>query len=202
MQDRTGRNVERRGVPHLSRASRHGEHILSSRSILETPIGRSLGNPTCLSWTYSFIRYLRNHPRLGAVSCVQRRQHTEACSDCLLKSTIYYTNTGIPRVRAYARRWMALCFAYYCSGHGKLHSPAFHFNSVMNCAGYGHATRVSAFASSLLKISNSISIHIVSSAPAHVFSDSIKAGAHYRSHSRYFPAARPNHFSAYFISSS
>ncbi|TDL16548.1 hypothetical protein BD410DRAFT_617002 [Rickenella mellea] len=54
-------------------------------------------------------------------------------------------------------------FAYYCSGHG-----------------YGHATRVSAFASHLLSISPKPVIYIVSSAPKRVFSDCIDRGAKYR----------------------
>ncbi|KAI0027880.1 hypothetical protein K488DRAFT_60220 [Vararia minispora EC-137] len=58
---------------------------------------------------------------------------------------------------------MPRTFAYYCSGHG-----------------YGHATRVSAFASHLLLLEDPPTIHIVSSAPAHVFQDSIALGAHYR----------------------
>ncbi|KAG6832797.1 hypothetical protein H0H92_009415 [Tricholoma furcatifolium] len=58
-----------------------------------------------------------------------------------------------------------LCFAYYCSGHG-----------------YGHATRVSAFACHLLNLpaAERPIIHITSSAPKHVFSDSIALGALYR----------------------
>ncbi|KAF9485183.1 hypothetical protein BDN70DRAFT_871569 [Pholiota conissans] len=62
-----------------------------------------------------------------------------------------------------ARR--SLCLAYYCSGHG-----------------YGHATRVSAFARHLLSEDegNRPIIYIVSSAPEHVFADSIACGARYR----------------------
>ncbi|KAI0707127.1 hypothetical protein C8Q76DRAFT_629102 [Earliella scabrosa] len=56
-----------------------------------------------------------------------------------------------------------LTFVYYCSGHG-----------------YGHATRVSAFARHLLSLENAPTIHIVSSAPKHVFADSIAVGALYR----------------------
>ncbi|KAF8623623.1 hypothetical protein AX17_007325 [Amanita inopinata Kibby_2008] len=58
------------------------------------------------------------------------------------------------------------CLAYYCSGHG-----------------YGHATRVSAFACHLLALSKPerpVTIFIVSSAPQHVFTESIACGAHYR----------------------
>ncbi|KAF7289592.1 hypothetical protein HMN09_01321200 [Mycena chlorophos] len=60
---------------------------------------------------------------------------------------------------------MPLVFAYYCSGHG-----------------YGHATRVSALASHLLRLEEDSrpTIHIVSSAPKHVFADSIAVGAKYR----------------------
>ncbi|VDC06835.1 unnamed protein product [Peniophora sp. CBMAI 1063] len=60
---------------------------------------------------------------------------------------------------------MPRCVAYYCSGHG-----------------YGHATRVSAFASHLLSlpVDTRPTVHIVSSAPAHVFADSIALGAQYR----------------------
>ncbi|SJL09932.1 uncharacterized protein ARMOST_13314 [Armillaria ostoyae] len=60
---------------------------------------------------------------------------------------------------------MAGIFVYYCSGHG-----------------YGHATRVSAFACHLLSLPEETkpTIYIVSSAPKHVFSESIAAGAQYR----------------------
>ncbi|KAF7424487.1 hypothetical protein PC9H_009794 [Pleurotus ostreatus] len=63
---------------------------------------------------------------------------------------------------------MPLRFAYYCSGHG-----------------YGHATRVSAFACHLLSVPSehegeNPTICIVSSAPKHVFADSIARGAEYR----------------------
>ncbi|CAE6443821.1 unnamed protein product [Rhizoctonia solani] len=51
--------------------------------------------------------------------------------------------------------------AYYCSGHG-----------------YGHATRVSAFASHLLELGPQFEVHIVSSAPKHIFSDCLKASEH------------------------
>ncbi|PBL03302.1 hypothetical protein ARMGADRAFT_978330 [Armillaria gallica] len=60
---------------------------------------------------------------------------------------------------------MAGTFVYYCSGHG-----------------YGHATRVSAFACHLLALpeESKPTIYIVSSAPKHVFSESISGGARYR----------------------
>ncbi|KAI0264345.1 hypothetical protein BC834DRAFT_882547 [Gloeopeniophorella convolvens] len=58
---------------------------------------------------------------------------------------------------------MSLCFAYYCSGHG-----------------FGHATRVSAFASYLLTLEDPPTVHIVSSAPIRVFSTSVALGALYR----------------------
>ncbi|KAJ1308054.1 hypothetical protein OPQ81_002121 [Rhizoctonia solani] len=51
--------------------------------------------------------------------------------------------------------------AYYCSGHG-----------------YGHATRVSAFTSHLLELGPDFEVHIVSSAPEHIFSDCLKASDH------------------------
>ncbi|KAH9945028.1 uncharacterized protein BXZ73DRAFT_86604 [Epithele typhae] len=60
-------------------------------------------------------------------------------------------------------RERTLTLVYYCSGHG-----------------YGHATRVSAFARHLLSLQRRLTICIVSSAPKHVFSDSIAAGALYR----------------------
>jgi hypothetical protein len=49
-------------------------------------------------------------------------------------------------------------------------------------SGYGHATRVSAFARHLLSVdeANRPVIYIVSSAPEHVFADSIACGARYR----------------------
>ncbi|KAF8270545.1 hypothetical protein EI94DRAFT_1777831 [Lactarius quietus] len=56
-----------------------------------------------------------------------------------------------------------LCFAYYCSGHG-----------------FGHATRVSAFARHILSLDESHTVHIVSSAPKRVFATSIALGAIYR----------------------
>ncbi|KAJ7168618.1 hypothetical protein C8R46DRAFT_1092164 [Mycena filopes] len=58
-----------------------------------------------------------------------------------------------------------ITFAYYCSGHG-----------------YGHATRVSALASHLLRLPepDRPAVYIVSSAPKHVFADSILLGARYR----------------------
>ncbi|KAI0768005.1 hypothetical protein BD413DRAFT_479847 [Trametes elegans] len=62
-----------------------------------------------------------------------------------------------------AARPRPLQFVYYCSGHG-----------------YGHATRVSAFASHLLRLEPRPTVHIVSSAPKHVFSDSVALGALYR----------------------
>ncbi|GJE96266.1 hypothetical protein PsYK624_124600 [Phanerochaete sordida] len=52
---------------------------------------------------------------------------------------------------------------YYCSGHG-----------------YGHATRVSAFTCHLLRLTPQPTVYIVSSAPKHVFADSIALGALYR----------------------
>ncbi|KIK80291.1 hypothetical protein PAXRUDRAFT_833609 [Paxillus rubicundulus Ve08.2h10] len=57
----------------------------------------------------------------------------------------------------------SLCFAYYCSGHG-----------------YGHATRVSAFARHLKGLELRPTIYIISSAPQHVFEDSISVGVTYR----------------------
>lgn len=48
--------------------------------------------------------------------------------------------------------------------------------------GYGHATRVSAFARHLLSLplTRRLTVHIVSSAPRHVLADSIACGALYR----------------------
>ncbi|TFK79670.1 hypothetical protein K466DRAFT_592274 [Polyporus arcularius HHB13444] len=57
----------------------------------------------------------------------------------------------------------SLKFVYYCSGHG-----------------YGHATRVSAFARHVLSLKDHPMVYIVSSAPKHVFADSIALGALYR----------------------
>lgn len=72
-------------------------------------------------------------------------------------------------------------FAYYCSGHGEsLRMPLLH--SPNGYLGYGHATRVSAFTCHLLNLpfERRPTVYIVSSAPEHVFSDSIALGAHYR----------------------
>ncbi|KAF9243460.1 hypothetical protein BU15DRAFT_42840 [Melanogaster broomeanus] len=56
-----------------------------------------------------------------------------------------------------------LCFAYYCSGHG-----------------YGHATRVSAFTRHLRGLESQPTIYIISSAPRHIFEDTINLGTIYR----------------------
>jgi len=53
--------------------------------------------------------------------------------------------------------------AFYCSGHG-----------------YGHATRVSALARHLLGLDSNPEVYLVSTAPEHVFADSISRGAQYR----------------------
>ena len=77
-----------------------------------------------------------------------------------------------------------VCVAYYCSGHGMFRCwlvvPTY-TNSFL--AGYGHATRVSAFACHLLKLSDvqrPVILYIVSPAPQHVFAQSIAIGARYR----------------------
>jgi hypothetical protein len=46
--------------------------------------------------------------------------------------------------------------------------------------GFGHATRVSAFARHLLSLQESHSVYIISSAPKHVFATAIALGAIYR----------------------
>lgn len=59
-----------------------------------------------------------------------------------------------------------LRLAYYCSGHG-----------------YGHATRVTAVSCHLLTLKNPerlVDITIVSTAPAHVFTECLAIGANYR----------------------
>ncbi|PCH42345.1 hypothetical protein WOLCODRAFT_72480 [Wolfiporia cocos MD-104 SS10] len=74
-----------------------------------------------------------------------------------------------------------LKFAYYCSGHGKhIVSVALSTIYEINETGYGHATRVSAFTCHLLGLRPRPTVHIISSAPKHVFSDSIAQGALYR----------------------
>lgn len=47
-------------------------------------------------------------------------------------------------------------------------------------SGYGHATRVSAFTSALLSLDPAPVVFIVSSAPGHIFSQCVGAGATYR----------------------
>lgn len=59
----------------------------------------------------------------------------------------------------------SLCLVYYCS----------HL-----VPGYGHATRVSALTRHLLSLNEELTVHIVSSAPKHVFADCIVEGAIYR----------------------
>ncbi|KAH9957447.1 hypothetical protein BC827DRAFT_1225936 [Russula dissimulans] len=56
-----------------------------------------------------------------------------------------------------------LCLAYYCSGHG-----------------FGHATRVSAFARHILSLEESHTVYLISSAPKRVFSTATDLGAIYR----------------------
>ncbi len=46
--------------------------------------------------------------------------------------------------------------------------------------GFGHATRVSAFARHLLSLQESHTVYIISSAPRHVFATAIALGAIYR----------------------
>ncbi|KAF7312622.1 hypothetical protein MIND_00276300 [Mycena indigotica] len=69
-------------------------------------------------------------------------------------------------------RQLSLVLAYYCSGHG-----------------YGHATRVSALVRQILLLNGhtaakgfcwSVRVHIVSSAPKHIFREAIDVGAQYR----------------------
>jgi hypothetical protein len=57
---------------------------------------------------------------------------------------------------------------------------AIHINERASILGYGHATRVSAFATHLLSLDQGHIVYIISSAPARVFADSIAAGAQYR----------------------
>ena len=53
-------------------------------------------------------------------------------------------------------------------------------NGTYRALGYGHATRVSAFATHLRELDNPPTIHIISSAPKHVFEQAIGAGSLYR----------------------
>ncbi len=46
--------------------------------------------------------------------------------------------------------------------------------------GFGHATRVSAFACHLLTVEESHTVYIISSAPKHVFATAVALGAIYR----------------------
>lgn len=77
---------------------------------------------------------------------------------------------------------MTTTFAYYCSGHGEFLFSQFSLSVADFSTGYGHATRVSAFTGYLLTlpIEQRPSVHIVSSAPQHVFAESIALGAQYR----------------------
>lgn len=75
-----------------------------------------------------------------------------------------------------------LCFAYYCSGHGKVFPWASCYRHDWNISGYGHATRVSAFSRYLLSfpVGERPLVYIVSSAPERIFADAIQYGARYR----------------------
>ena len=55
-----------------------------------------------------------------------------------------------------------------------------HLTKPVSPLGYGHATRVSAFATTLLSLDDKPEIYVVSSAPTHVFTECISHGAHYR----------------------
>ncbi len=72
-----------------------------------------------------------------------------------------------------------LCLAYYCSGHGVYGISVIHIGS-NESLGFGHATRVSAFACHLLSLDESHTVYIISSAPKHVFATAIALGAIYR----------------------
>ncbi|KAF5391511.1 hypothetical protein D9757_002458 [Collybiopsis confluens] len=83
-------------------------------------------------------------------SCMGLKEFRDSPFDCLF---------------GFLDRTIIMAFVYYCSGHG-----------------FGHATRVSAFASQLLRLPerDRPSVYIVSSAPQHVFADSVALGAQYR----------------------
>lgn len=73
-----------------------------------------------------------------------------------------------------------LCLAYYCSGHGMCVCDSLScYNGPL--LGFGHATRVSAFARHLLSLEESHTVYIISSAPKRVFATAIALGAIYRS---------------------
>ncbi len=74
----------------------------------------------------------------------------------------------------------SLRLVYYCSGHGECFVFCGRI-ALTPSIGYGHATRVSAFASHLLQLPERPLIHIISSAPKHVFADSIALGGMVRS---------------------
>ena len=66
---------------------------------------------------------------------------------------------------------------YYCSGHGASCVDVREYRADGELTpGYGHATRVSAFARHLLSLQHRPTVYIVSSAPKHVFADSIAQG--------------------------
>jgi len=78
-----------------------------------------------------------------------------------------------------------LCIAYYCSGHGII--AFFTLVPTAHCfceIGYGHATRVSAFARYILAARTEKEgkhiVHIVSSTPQRIFDDVWDLGAKYR----------------------
>ena len=68
---------------------------------------------------------------------------------------------------------LLLLRAWYATSNWPTHSSSF-------ASGYGHATRVSAFASSLLSLEMKPDVYVVSSASPDVFSECISCGAHYR----------------------
>ena len=75
-----------------------------------------------------------------------------------------------------------LCILLFWSRRVSLLRGVLNVSSLI-LAGYGHATRVSAFACHLLKLSGAerpVILYIVSSAPQHVFAQSIASGARYR----------------------
>ena len=73
-----------------------------------------------------------------------------------------------------------MCLAYYCSGHGTYGIPFSTSCTYNETSGFGHATRVSAFARHLLSLEESHTVYLISSAPERVFATAIDRGAIYR----------------------
>lgn len=101
----------------------------------------------------------------GCVQCTVARMTSTSSQPVSPLYFNYATQAGVLLLWT----WSDTPAAYFCSDILPVPVP-----------GYGHATRVSAFASALLNLDPVPVIYIVSSAPKHIFSQCTRVGAVYR----------------------